>query len=99
MKALAQVLDDLVGIVTASEQDTTWTGRWDTGDEMVGELRDHAERLRRGDTSGLGELEFLFLPTGPLQEVSVSSGWGDRFLVLAGRFDRAQAARGTAPGT
>ncbi|MFD1930029.1 MULTISPECIES: hypothetical protein [Nonomuraea] len=91
MEELAQVLDDVLGIVTASEQDTIWAGKWDTGDEMIRELRDHAARLRRGDGSTLGGLEFLFLPTGPLQEVSISSGWGDQFLDLAERFDRARA--------
>ena len=30
----------------------------------------------------------LFLPTGPIQEVSLSSGWGDAFVALADRFDR-----------
>ena len=32
---------------------------------------------------------WLFAPTGPIQEVSVSSGWGDEFLALAERFDAA----------
>jgi hypothetical protein len=31
----------------------------------------------------------LFAPTGPIQEVSISSGWGNEFLDLAERFDRA----------
>jgi hypothetical protein len=35
------------------------------------------------------ELRVLFAPTGPIQEVSVSSGWGDAFLELADRFDDA----------
>ena len=99
MEALARVLDDLVEIVGGAEQDTTWAARWDTGGEMIRELRDLAERLGRGDASALGELDLLFLPTGPLQEVSISNGWADRFLVLAGRFDRARAhARGCRPG-
>ena len=34
----------------------------------------------------------LFLPTGPIQEVSLSSGWGDAFVALADRFDLAAAA-------
>ncbi len=29
----------------------------------------------------------LFAPTGPIQEVSLSSGWGKEFLALAERFD------------
>ena len=34
----------------------------------------------------------LFLPTGPIQEVSLSSGWGDEFVALADRFDLAAVA-------
>jgi hypothetical protein len=37
------------------------------------------------------ELSVLFAPTGPVQEVSVSSGWGDEFLILANEFDAALA--------
>ncbi len=32
----------------------------------------------------------LFAPTGPIQEVSLSSGWAHEFLALAERFDRAE---------
>jgi hypothetical protein len=32
---------------------------------------------------------WLFAPTGPIQEVSLSSGWGDMFLELAKRMDAA----------
>jgi hypothetical protein len=35
-------------------------------------------------------MAILFLPTGPMQEVSLSSGWGDEFVALADRFDRAR---------
>jgi hypothetical protein len=34
----------------------------------------------------------LFAPTGPLQELSLSSGWADDFLKLASRFDATQNA-------
>ncbi len=37
-------------------------------------------------------LDVLFAPTGPLQEVSLSSGWGDEFLVLAEQYDSAARA-------
>jgi hypothetical protein len=36
-------------------------------------------------------ISVLFLPTGPLQEVSLSSGWGNEFIALAARFDAALA--------
>jgi hypothetical protein len=44
--------------------------------------------LRAGDTK-TGGMSVLFLPTGPMQEVSLSGGWGDEFVALADRFDRA----------
>ncbi|MFF5235251.1 hypothetical protein [Dactylosporangium sp. NPDC000521] len=36
-------------------------------------------------------LSILFAPTGPIQEVAISSGWGDAFLEPADRFDAAVA--------
>jgi hypothetical protein len=34
-------------------------------------------------------LSILFAPTGNIQEVSISSGWGEAFLELTARFDAA----------
>jgi hypothetical protein len=36
-------------------------------------------------------ISFLILPTGPLQELSLDSGWGDEFVALAARIDAALA--------
>ncbi len=33
------------------------------------------------------ELTLLFLPTGPLQETSMSNTWSDEYLTLSERFD------------
>ena len=33
------------------------------------------------------ELTLLFLPTGPLQETSMSNGWTGEFLTLSSEFD------------
>jgi hypothetical protein len=35
------------------------------------------------------DLEVMFAATGPIQEVSLSSGWGQDFLGLADKFDTA----------
>ena len=35
------------------------------------------------------ELSSLFLPTAEMQEIAMTSGWGDRYLELASRFDDA----------
>lgn len=44
--------------------------------------------VRDGGAVPVG-LRVLFAPTGPIQEVSLSSGWGDEFVRLADRFDAA----------
>jgi hypothetical protein len=60
----------------------------ESDDDLVEELDGHIGALRAGDADTRG-MTVLFLPTGPLQEVSLSSGWGDEFVALADRFDRA----------
>jgi hypothetical protein len=50
-------------------------------------------KIRRGEISRL-TLNVLFAPTGPIQEVSISSGWADEFLAIAREYDRAAARAG-----
>ena len=52
------------------------------------EIDRHIARLEAGEARA-GDMAVLFLPTGPIQEVSLSSGWGDEFVALADRFDKA----------
>jgi hypothetical protein len=67
------------------------------GDE--GAIRDALEEidtllsaLRAGIIPSALTLHVLFAPTGPIQEVSLNSGWGDVFIELADRFDNAMAS-------
>ncbi|MET7426496.1 hypothetical protein [Dactylosporangium sp. NPDC005555] len=63
--------------------------RRDGIDGSVGELDEAVAVVRAGGTP-VGPA-ILFAPTGPIQEVAISSGWGDAFLELADRFDAAMA--------
>jgi hypothetical protein len=56
-------------------------------------------QLKAGEFPSADSLRVLFLPTGPIQEVSVSSGWGDAFLELANRFDAAMVNYSNVPET
>jgi hypothetical protein len=47
------------------------------------------ESLAEGRLPPRLDMSMLFAPTGPIQEVSLSSGWGDKFIAVADRFDRA----------
>ena len=40
------------------------------------------------ETGSVPEFRGLFAPTGPIQEVSLSSGWAQEFLDLAEQFDK-----------
>jgi hypothetical protein len=60
---------------------------WDDRDEAVQEMNAFIQSIVNGTFTDVDGLKVLFMPTGPVQEVSFS-GWSDEFLVLAERFDR-----------
>lgn len=82
-----EVADELARIVRSGPQDLTWQRQYETVGQLVDDLRDHADRLRAGDGSRMPELRYLLLPTGPLNEIAISSGWAGRYVTLANRFD------------
>jgi hypothetical protein len=84
---LVEIVNELLAIVRAVPQDVSWQDWYDDEDVLVEDLRDHAERLRRGDGSRLPELKFVLLPTGALNEIAFSSGWGEPYVRLANEFD------------
>ncbi|OLT10339.1 hypothetical protein BJF79_26305 [Actinomadura sp. CNU-125] len=87
--AALEIVEALLAIVQAGPQDLTWQHRYASEDELVCDLRDHAARLRRGDASRLPDLRHLLLPTAPLCEIAISSGWSETYLTLANRLDEA----------
>lgn len=84
---LVEITEELLSIVQASSQDVDWQSYYDNEQELIDDLRDHAERMRRGDESRLPELKFSLLPTGDLNEIAFSSGWGHAYARLANLFD------------
>ena len=87
-RKMISVLEDAVRYVERSDADFSWSS-WKDSEHAVLELNNLLSRVKKGDRSALREISVLFLPTGPLQELSLSSGWGREFLRLAGCFDRA----------
>ena len=85
---LADVLREAVVWLRRPENDFAWSS-WDDAEEAVSELSAHIAVLEAGKLPPRLDLTVLFAPTGPIQEVSVSSGWGQEFLALADRFDSA----------
>jgi hypothetical protein len=84
---LAEIIDELLEIVQARQQDLNWQPYYDNEQELLDDLHEHAERIRNADASRLPELKFSLLPTGDLSEIAFSSGWGAAYVHLADEFD------------
>jgi hypothetical protein len=65
--------------------DYSWSS-WEDQNDALSEIDSIITELENGS---FPDIRILFAPTGPIQEVSLSSGWGDEFLELAYRFDQA----------
>jgi len=85
---LIDVLMDVRNIIQKTESNMVWSS-YNSEDELLRILDNHMVRLITVDFSKVDELVSLFLPTSDLQEISISSGWGDEYLILADRFDKA----------
>jgi len=88
------VFEEARGRVTDPANDFSWSS-WADREDAVEELDGILSALRSGVAPEALSMEVLFAPTGPMQEVSLSSGWGEEFLALAERFDEAMAAADT----
>ena len=88
---LISVLEEARRLLAADDNDFTWSS-WRDRTEALDEIDTLLSELRSGIRASALTLHVLFAPTGPMQEVSLSSGWCDAFVELATRFDDAMAA-------
>ena len=65
---------------------------WKNADEGLAQIDALVNTLEAGALPSRLDLSVLFAPTGPLQEVSIDSGWPDEFIELSRRFDAALEA-------
>ena len=72
------------------ENDFSWSS-WADTEMATSEIDEIAERIELGEFPSAATV--VFLPTGPMQELAISSGWGDEFLRLSDWFDEACAGR------
>jgi len=89
MDRVIAILTEVRELLSSPQNDFAWS-TWRNREAALAEMDEVMRRARAGSVS---ELSILFAPTGPIQEVSSSSGWGDRFLDLAERLDREVAKR------
>lgn len=87
-----ELIDVLVGtrmLLARPENDFAWSS-WTDQAAALGELDQLIAMVRAGQIAK-ATLDVLFAPTGPIQEVSLSSGWAREFLTIAERYDNAIA--------
>jgi hypothetical protein len=72
------------------DADFLWSS-WEDADAALAEVDPLIQAMEGGRLPARFSIDILFLPTGPLQETAMSSGWGDEFLSLASRCDGALA--------
>jgi hypothetical protein len=85
---LIAVLKDARALLAKPDNDYSWSS-WESAKDALEEIDGLIADLRNGPIPDFDDVRVLFLPTGPIQEVSLSSGWGDEFLKLAERADAA----------
>lgn len=88
--AVVAVVDEVMEYLADPETDVAWS-HYETPSEARADLAAHRDRLIGRDFSKVFDLELLFAPTGALQEIAISSGWGEEFLNVARNFDAAIA--------
>ena len=86
---LAQVLRACVELISIEDNDFSWSS-WKDQKEAINELSNLLRVTEAGGTPELTTLSVLFAPTGPIQEVSLSSGWGEVFIRVSEKYDRAE---------
>ena len=72
--------------------DFVWSS-WENDQAALAELDRAIEQVRTG-TIPKANLDVLFAPTGDIQEVSISNGWGEAYLVIAEEYGEAMFALG-----
>jgi hypothetical protein len=86
LQELIAVLEDARALLALPDNEFLWSP-WTNAGEALEEIDALLDELKQGALPKKDALEILFAPTGPMQEVSVSSGWDEEFLALAARFD------------
>jgi hypothetical protein len=85
-RELVNVLRQARALLALPGNDFAWSS-WEDASVALAELDRQIAAVESGQLPPRLDLAVLFGPTGPIQEVSISSGWGYAFLTLSARFD------------
>lgn len=83
---LIHILNEIKEFLKISKNDFLWS-KWKSSQDAIEDLNKIIINIEMEDNSVKKEIETLFAPTGSLQEVSISGGWGREFIELSREFD------------
>jgi DNA polymerase/3'-5' exonuclease PolX len=81
---LVTILREAREFLALDGNDFSWSS-WRDQNQAISEIDSIITELENGSVP---DIRVLFAPTGPIQEISLSSGWGHEFIELAERFDK-----------
>jgi hypothetical protein len=84
LNKLIAILREARAFLALEGNDFSWSS-WRDQNQAISEIDTIIRELEKGSVP---DMRILFVPTGPIQEVSLSSRWGNEFLELANRFDK-----------
>jgi hypothetical protein len=85
---LLSILEKAQKMVAIQSNMFIWTD-WKNSQEAIDELQKIKQEIERDNYSSISALEIIFGPTGPMQELSIDSGWTNEFILLAEDIDKA----------
>lgn len=88
--SLAQVLASALELVALPDNDFSWSS-WADAAAATAEIQALMASVSSGVMPEQLKVSVLFAVTGPLQELSLSSGWAQVFVRLAALFDDVEA--------
>ena len=89
-RQLLDVLRETRALLARPDNDFCWS-TWESAADALAETDRFISAIESDRPFDHSQLSILFAPTADIQEVSVSSGWGDTFCNVAARFDAALA--------
>ena len=88
IKVAVEQISKLKYLLSLPSTDVCWS-TYDSALEVVDELELLRIQIEKQDENARHRLLFLLAPTGDLQEISLSSGWGYEFLEIASELENA----------
>ncbi len=88
---LIPVFEEARRLVALPDNEFIWSS-WRDTEHALEEIDGILSALTSAEVPEGLSMRVIFAPTGPMQELSIDSGWGQEFLDLADRFDDAMAS-------